>query len=83
MTIAVPLAERIRAEAKQIQFGRTLLAVLGAPFFVLGFLLFWAVFGSAAVLRWCAGATALGWKDARERAEVRGLVAPRGERELR
>lgn len=76
MTIAVqqaPLSERITAEAQQIRVGRALLDLLGAPFYVIGWLVFWVTLGSVAAGRWAFAGMRLGWKEARERAEARGL----------
>lgn len=68
-TVGVPAKrkaypERVAERAEQIRFGRVLLMVLAAPFYVVGLLVgvVWVAF------RWCVAATAEGVADVRRRA---------------
>jgi hypothetical protein len=53
--------DRISAEARQVQLGRTLLTLLAGFFYVLGWLAGKAIGG----LAWCAAAVKVGWQEAR------------------
>lgn len=59
--------DRITSEARQVSFGRTLLTIVAAVLFGIG----WVVaksFGAVwFVLAWCATAVRLGWSQARGR----------------
>ena len=64
--------ERITAQAREVHAGRTLLTLLAAFFFALG----WVAFKTCALLwlaaAWCAVATREGWREARKTKVSRG-----------
>jgi hypothetical protein len=53
--------DRIRVEAREIQFGRTLLTIFAAVFFAVG----WVAGRAWGALAWSAAAVKVGWQEAR------------------
>lgn len=56
---------RITAEARDVQFGRVLLTVIGRLLWCLGALAYHAVRITWLAVAWCAVAVKVGWQDAR------------------
>jgi len=71
----VPVDE-ISQAAREVRLGRILLEVIGAPFYVLGWLVFWVVVGGLRGVIWVAIAVKFGWMDARKSAQARGVTMP-------
>lgn len=65
MAFTVPV-ERITAEARQIRFGRTVLTVLAALLFSMGWCVAKLFSGLWLVLAWTATAVKVGWVEARK-----------------
>lgn len=63
---------RLEAEAHEIHLGRTLLTILAAVFYALGWGAAMIVIGVWTVLTWSAAAMRLGWQDAFGRRRLRG-----------
>lgn len=55
---------------------RLLLLLASAPLYAAGRAAFAGVLAGVLVVRWCRGAVALGWLEARERAVARGTDLP-------
>lgn len=53
--------QRISTEARQVRFGRTVLTVIAALFYVVG----WLVAKAWLAVAWCATAVRVGWQEAR------------------
>jgi len=58
--------ERVESRAKTLTPRRVLLAIITAPFFVLGWLTAWIIGAVWLCLAWAISAVQLGWIDARE-----------------
>jgi hypothetical protein len=74
MTIAldrVPLDE-INSRARQVQFGRTLLTLLAAALYLLGWLAAKVAGGLWLACAWVAVAVRVGWTEARAGGTTRG-----------
>jgi hypothetical protein len=54
--------DRIRAEARQIEFARTLLTLFAGLFFVIG----WVAGRTWGAVAWSAAAVKVGWQEARK-----------------
>lgn len=65
MLAEVPV-ERITAEARQMQFWRTVLTLVGALLIVVGRCAYWAFAGLWLAASWSAAAVRVGWREARE-----------------
>jgi hypothetical protein len=53
--------EQITREARQVRFGRVLLAMFAAVFFAVG----WCAGRSVLAVAWCAVAVRVGWQEGR------------------
>jgi hypothetical protein len=53
--------DQITREARQVRFGRVLLAVFAAVFFAVG----WCAGRSVLAVAWCAVAVRVGWQEGR------------------
>ena len=58
--------EEITAQARDVHFGRTLLTVIAAVFYGLG----WAVARGFFCVAWCGTAVKLGWQAGRRAGQV-------------
>jgi hypothetical protein len=75
MVARVPVDE-ISEAAREVRPGRTLLELVGFPFYLLGWLAFWLAVGTVRAVVWAAMAVKFGWMDARETAAARGMTMP-------
>lgn len=64
--------DRINAEARQMQLGRTLLTLLAGFFYLLGWLAAKVVGVVWGAIAWCAAAVKVGWVEARSRPDGGG-----------
>lgn len=62
--------DRIDAEARQVHLGRVLLTVLGAVFYVIG----WVIGAAVTAFVWSYAAAKVGYQDARNPQTVRRRV---------
>jgi hypothetical protein len=61
MATSLRLADRIDSEARKLRFGRVLLVVISAPFYLIG-----RLFGTIWLfVAWILTAIRVGWQDAR------------------
>lgn len=67
--------DRISVEAREIHPGRTLLTVIAAVLYAIGWLLGTIVVGTWVALAWSFTAIRIGWQDA-ARARLRSPVGP-------
>lgn len=58
--------DRITTQARDVRFGRTILTIIAAVFFSLG----WVVAKVWLAVVWCAVAVKVGWAEARRPARV-------------
>ena len=67
MTTITAVIQRIETKAPQFNALRTLLILIGVPFFVIGWLAFGAVRFLNLVASWVWAAVIVGWESAKER----------------
>lgn len=71
------LSYRVRAQVRHLAIGATLLDVVLAPFWLLGWVVFWVLLFVTEASRLTFAAVRVGWKDARDRAQARNIALDR------
>lgn len=64
VSLQVPV-DRITAQARELRFWRTLLTVLAAALYGIGWVTYKSFAAAWFVLAWCAAAVKVGWADAK------------------
>lgn len=68
---------RVRAQVRHLAIGATLLDVALAPFWLLGWVVFWVLLFVTEASRLTFAAVRVGWADAREKAQARQIAVDR------